>query len=288
MFVNIVNRVQQILKETTYSDNIAYLPNGFSSVSQILKNLAGKKKQWKITVHENEDSYEVALENELKVTVPVRYWADFKARVLTDERYNRDTMVVDLSDTLLETSDDKVDKLYTKLKRGLTNLMNKSPISEVRAHATIWRQLFNVAHYSLAKGTLFRLDSSKDLQAGIESTVNRARGHYLEDRGSIEMIISAIDQERPLNTFDVFDEYEILVATRIHSKYSGVDMVYEGGVTMAFVPFERVYLTNTEVQDEIGVYKDVRVAKNVIYPVGKTFDRGFFKNLKASIDDVVE
>jgi len=288
MFMNMVTRIQKRVEETTYSDNIAYLPNGFSSVSKILKNLAGKKKQWNITVHETDDNYEVAMEGELKVVVPVKYWADFKARVLTDERYDSNAMVIDLSDTLAEAADDKMDKLYTKLKNSFTSLMDKLPISEVRAHAAIWGQLFGVAHYSLAKGTLFQLDSSKVLQAGIESIIKRVRGNYTEDRGSIEMIISAINQERPLNTFDVLDEYEILVAARIHSKYNGVAMVYEGGVTMTFVPFERVYLTNKDVLDEIATYKDVRVAKNVIYPVGKTFDRKFFKNLKASIDDAIE
>jgi len=280
----IIKRVQEV----TTSANIAYLPSGFTTVKKAIKALAKKKQKWGINIIDDQlsESYVVCFEDALNVKVQKKWWKDFLRRILgKDSVVFTDKFMVDLGGYVKEAQEEQMSDLFKELKQALSGLLVQEPISTIDADIMTWLKYFGRRRYTTSASTMLKYES---LDRDLSNLVKQLQTAYKDDRGTIEMIIAAVKERRPLNVFDVFSRYNYLIGSRIYSVREGVGLSFEAYVDMAFVPAESIIVDDKKVASELDDYGIVKVANSVIFPRGKTFRRKYFKLLRGDIDDLEE
>jgi len=97
-------------------------------------------------------------------------------------------------------------------------------------------------------------------------------------------LIRAIEEDRPLNTYEPFSEYEYLAGIRIQSEYAGIIMILELTLNMMMMPTQSLYIESAEVLDELENFRTVKVLKDIVMPVGLMFAPGMFSGIQTIID----
>jgi len=259
------------LDETTDSGSIAYLPDGYTDMKSTIASLGGLKSKWKVEILEQEDNYDVSFEDKLKVIIPKIHYKHFNDNVLKIDGLKE----VSLKEMLREAI--KVD--FKDLTSTLTTTLRKIPsIQNSLELMNAWLSIFSNSEYQPMFGkTLI------NLQKYDESVSNLLKGlskHYGEDKGYIEELVSTIEEGRPLNTIDYINNYDYLVGCRIKSKYEEESFTLSLLVNLALQPTQVIIVDSEDVAEEAKFYKEVKVIKNQIYPVGGTFKPYFFSSLK--------
>ena len=279
-----VDRINERVSETTTSDAIAYLPSGFTNVRKALKTLARMKKHWKIDVVDETDKYKVCFgEGLLEVDVNKEHWADFMAKVLGKKKVvHAGNFEVDLGGYLKEAKDDDIRQASAEFEKSLYRVLMKDPIKQAGENIAIWNKTVQKLKNSTGANVMIKFEDMKNDVKGVTSSVQTI---YEEDRGMLELLTSALQQLRPLGTFEPFDKYEYFVGTRIESTWQKIPLAYETFVDMSFVPHEHIVCEEREVLDELQGVKGIRVATNTIFPTGKQFTAKQIKAVRDAIDD---
>jgi len=281
------NVINKIISETTFQSDISYLPSGFTSIQSILKSMAATKSKWKIQILDDlyYDRKVVEFEDYLRVGVDDKHWDDFKNRVIGSSDVKSE-MTIDLSSYLTEAIKTVVDKAYKELHKSLVNMLyGNREVSETHRHWVGWAIEFPLNVYTASGQILLRVHEYDKACKILESKLMK---EYDDDIGTIEMIADYINNGKPLNTFEVFNDFDYLYGDIVESNYRSVRLAFESVVSMAFVPSERVSIFNAkDILDEIEENDDsVKVSGNSVYPKDKRFDVSFYKTLKSIIEEV--
>jgi hypothetical protein len=278
-----INIRGQTLNEDTTEDAVAFIPAHLGAVKAKVADLAKKKKDWKIEILETEIDREVSFENSLRINIPNEHWDSFCS--IFDSKPNNNAYL-NLNSLLNETLEDEMKDLRRDLRVSLANLYDKTEFERVNKSITTWVWRFRVVNYDSAK--LKTPITYENRKKDIQLLYNKLLEVYGGDRGNMEMLISAIKQRRPLNTFEVFKDYEVLYATKIHSEYKKFHLYFTAHVDNDYHIQETINIPDSELADKIvEESNEVKVVRGTVYPKGGVFTNTFLRLLSDTIEEIV-
>jgi len=278
------------LKELTTQADITYLPSGFVSIKKMMQTLARLKKDWGIKILENEKQYLVEFEDSLRISIDKEHWPHFLTTVLSSNRIavSPDCNVADLSGYLKEAQVNVLEVALQEITLRIKKMFQTSPLSDALVITNSWSSLFGVVEFSDYSAAIFRVDrvgrGQLPLGKQIEKIMDEISKSYGDDLGSLQMMASALREKTPMNTFAVFDEYDYLYGAKLVSRYRGVLLVFEVNVSMGWSTSQSIYVTDPYLLNKLGEYRDVKVIKNVVFPLGKVFSYKFLQSLRTELD----
>jgi hypothetical protein len=188
---------------------------------------------------------------------------------------------------LPEARSEDVHGLYDRLTHVLTiDLRENRQVKRTLVLMNYWLTVFKNSKFLPMSGQVVIQLNTYD--KSIRDLVNRIQNIHTDDIGNLEMMIDTIQDDRPLNAYEPFAEYDYLVGCRVQSEHNGVVLILELTVNMAMVPTQSIYIESQEVLDEIEGYKTVKVLKDMVFPVGEMFRPAIFNNIRDIIDETME
>jgi hypothetical protein len=270
-------RERKLYEDTTMGD-IAYLPSALGVVRSALGGLAKKKRQWNIEVLEVEKGSKVHFEDALCIYVPKECWEDF-AMMFKDPLHKG---VVTLDEYLQEAIDAELADRRKEIEPQITRVFEEDTFRTLDKSVQMWRARFGINNNKTSDVVVAVENKRRD----VRKLVGELFRNYGNDLGNLDLLIKAFRNHQPLNAFAVFKNYDYLYGTRMYSSYEGVQMVFEGTVDMSYSLGESIAIIDgDEILDELEDYGGVRVVRNLLYPVRKTFDPDFFGYLAEVIEE---
>lgn len=269
---------------TTTAD-IAYLPSGFrKTLAPMIKKLMKKKKKDKLDVQILDrvvsPNIDVLVDGELKIAVPRMYWKDFRRRFkwMFEEGHKI---------ALKESLEEELEIDMMALRKELDDMWDREPLKGFDDEIQTVRRTFKLSYIPANEKAVFDY-RIYDMQ--VEKFLNKVKQTYKDDRGYIEMLISAIHNRRPVGKF-IEDIYGGGVgnwmAVSLKGEYSSVPMVFDGIIDSSWVEVSKFKIFDDDVVAEIAGYKSFKVVGWVVYPKAKRFTPSMIKQLKEIIDDTV-
>jgi len=272
-----------VLNEVTTMGAISYLPSHLGMVKAKIADLAKKKKDWQIEILEDEGSKEVSFEDELRVIVPNEHWDSFCS--IFDGTLDNNAYL-NLNTILNETMEEEMETLRRELRVALASLYDGPEFRQLNQSSSTWRWRFGVVRY-VTKEKIKSPVTQENRLEDIQVLYRRLLEQYGEDRGGLEMMIEAIKEKSPLNTFRIFKDYDFLYATRIFSRYQKVEMYFEATVDTAYYLNETILIPkDEELLDKIEEEsQEVKVVRSIVYPKGGKFTSKFLRILSDIIEE---
>lgn len=268
------------MKEETTMSNITFLPTHLGTVKAAIATLSKFKLDWNIEILENDDNREVRFEDALIVTVPNEHWDAFLR--IFDKKELSNNNFLNLRTILKEAMEDEVRELLLSLKPELIRAFTNPPFDDLEKDANNWRARFGVVGLRRQDVVVSYGSKKVDLKK-LYMSLGKV---YKNDKGNLEMLIDAFKNKEPLSTFVVFKKHDYLYGAKIHSRFRGVNLVFEATIDMSFTTSETVYVSSIEVIDDVEAdIGSVKVVGNVIYPKGMRFEGNFYRRLKDAIED---
>lgn len=173
--------------------------------------------------------------------------------------------------------------LRSDLKVELNKLFNGEAFLLLENHFASWKSTFGIQSLRTNKVAV----PIEDKRHGIQRIYGQLIREYGNDKGNLEMLISAIQDGRPLGQFEVFNKFDNLFGSRVESKVDGVKVVFEVTIDFIYDPTQTIYIDNPEVLDSVEEqFKNViKRSKNLLFPVGGKFKIGFYNQLRSIIED---
>jgi hypothetical protein len=274
--------VNHIMEDTTTSADIAYLPGGFEPVQQWFKKLKKTKAKWGTTVIDAPSMYEVQFEHELTVRVPKEHWEEFSSHV---GGLKVGMNEVDLGQYVMEAKAEEFGYLWTDIEDALGSIFENKVVLDTNDDVQSWMGIFGGAPMNVSREAAMDF-STTDADADI--ILKRIRKEYAEEPGDLQMLIDALKDKKPLRSFDVLNDYDYLIGSRIESGTEYGKIIFEAFVDLLFKPTEKIYVENEAVLEALEEEHGVKVVKKNIYPVGDKFPAGFFQKIKTVIKDMEE
>jgi len=193
------------------------------------------------------------------------------------------SLAAQFHESLEEAMDEDMTKLREDLKPSLTRLFEGDPFHFVERDALLWKSRFGVDRYLTAGAPLVSVEKKvRDLQKLAGTLLQK----YGNDRGYLEMLIEAMAEREPLNSFDGFKANDYLYGTRMHSSHEGVEMVFEAALDPLYNVSETIYVGDTDVLDRWEeLARGIKRVGNVVYPKGERFTPGLLQLLEHAIID---
>lgn len=274
----------RILNETTGSDAVSFIPAHLGMVKAKVADLAKKKKDWKIEILEQDDIREVNFEDSYRISVPNEHWDSFCSifdSAPTNNKY------LNLNSLLNETMEEEMQDLRRELRVALSHMYDEAEFRQLNQDSGIWRWRFGVVKY-VTKKKISAPVTQENKAEDIQKLYGRLLDEFGEDKGNLEMIIEAVNDKSPLNTFDIFKHYDHVYATRVFSRYHGVKLYFEAVIDNTYHLSETIFVPkNRELLDKIQEEsREVKVVRTVIYPKGGRFTSRFLRVLSDTIEDL--
>lgn len=273
----------QAKNETTSMDAVAFLPAHLGTVKARVKALAKKKLDWNIEILEQDDTREVWFEKDFHVIIPNEHWEVFCSifdRELDNNSY------LNLRNILNEALEDEMKDLRRELKVALAHLFDSPDFKKADRIVGAWQWRFPTISYDTRQKLSVAI-SHEDKKNDIQDVYGKLLEAYGEDRGNLEMLIGALGDKRPLNTFAVLKGYDNIYGTRIHSRYEGVELYFESLLDMNYQLSQSIFTTSKEL---IGIIEEesneIKLVGSVIYPKGGVFTFRFLRLLMDVIEDL--
>lgn len=273
--MDLMNKLLYRSDEATTMSNITYLPSGLSAVKSAIQVLAMKKKDWNIDILEQEKGRQVVFEDEYSIFVPHTYWNDFTA--LFDDCLASGQ--VSLDKYLREAMAEDMEELKEDLKPALTRMFNNDAFRQLDKTVNQWRSRFGVKTYQRTDSLVRFEDKLRDIQ----KLTAKLFDVYGRDRGNLELLLEAIRNGDPLNSFHVFRQRDFLYGTRVYSAYARIPLIFEATIDMAHMLAQSIVVNDSDVLDDLQGNRGVKVVRTVIYPVGESFDPRFFQELQDAV-----
>lgn len=278
--MDILNKVLYKTDEATTMSDITYLPSGLGAVKAMIRTLARKKQDWNIDILEQEEGRQVMFEDDISIFVPHVYWNEFTQ--LFDDCLASGH--VGLAKYLKEAMEEDIEELREELKPALTRMFNNDAFRQLDRTINQWRSRFGVKEYQQTN-TLVRFE---DKMRDIQKLTAKVFDVYGRDRGNLELLLEAVRNGDPLNSFQIFRQRDFLYGTRINSAYMRIPLIFEATVDMAHMLTQSIVVEDQDVLDDIQGNRDIKVVRNIVYPVGEAFDRRFFSELQDAIQGPLE
>ena len=271
------------LNETTSMDAVSFLPSHLGMVKADISGLAKKKKDWKIEILEQDEVKEITFEDSYRIKVPNEHWDSFCSMF---DNVPENNSYLNLNSLLNETMEEEMKDLRRELRVALANLYDESEFEKLEESASTWRWRFGVTGYS-TRSKVSAPVTYENRRKDIQNLYDRLVKFYGEDRGNLEMLIEALKNKDPLNTFNIFKNYDYLYGTRMHSKYHGVRLYFECLVDTNYHTTETIYSPDDDLMGKISEEsQEVKVVRHVIYPKGGVFTPRFLRLLSDTIEDL--
>lgn len=271
------------MSEDTTMDAVAFLPAHLGTVKARAADLAKKKLDWHIEILENEDNREIWFEKEFHLVVPNEHWEIFCS--IFDSVPCNNTHL-NLKGLLNETIEEEMEDLRRELKVSFARMFDSAEFRRMDKIANTYKWRFPTKAYETRKklSVAIRHENRKN---DIQDMYRKLLEAYGEDRGNLELFISAVQSGEPLNSFDVLKGYDQLYGTRVISRYEDVRLVFESIVDMTGQLTQSISITDPELLSKIEEEStEVKVVKNVIYPNGGAFTSRFLRVLSDTIEDL--
>lgn len=270
-----------MLGPVTASGNpsVAYLPGGFATMKNMLNSLSTIKKKWKIEVLEKSGYYNLSFEDAFRVSIPKRAYEEFNSKVVNVIGKKE----IDLTEMINEARTEIIHNLYDKLTRALTvDLRENSQVKRTLVLMNYWLSVFKDSKFLPMRGqTAIQLNT---YDSDVRVIIDRMQNIYTDDIGNLQILIDTIKDDRPLNGYTPFSEYDYLVSCRIQTNYNGIVMILEMSVNMAMVATQSIYIESEKVLEELEAYRTVKVLKDIVLPITQMFRPSIFNNIKDIID----
>jgi hypothetical protein len=263
--------------------SVAYLPGGFANTKNMIRALAPVKKKWKIKVLEKDDDFHVMFEDALSIVVPRMVYDEFNDKVIAVKGKKG----IDLAEMITEARSENIHKLYDRLAHVLTiDMRENRQVKRTLVLMNYWLSVFPNSKFLPMSGQVAVQLNTYD--KSIRGLAKRIQNIHTDDIGTLEMMIKTIQDDRPLNAFEPFQEYDYLVGARIQSEYEGIIMIAEFTVNMGMIATNSIYIESQDVLDELESYRTIKVVKDMIFPIGEMFKPALFNNIRDVIDGVDE
>ena len=271
------------VNETTSMDAVAFLPAHLGTVKARAADLAKKKLDWHIEILEQEDSREVWFENDYRISVPNEHW-DVFCSIFDSVPTNN--VHLNLKGLLNETAEEELKDLRRELKVVLAKVFDSTEFKKMDRIVNSWKWRFPTISFT-SREKLSVAITHEDRKNDIQELYGRLLEVYGEDRGNLEMLISAVQSGEPLSAYEILQGYDNMYGTRIHSRYEGVNLHFESLVDMAGQLTQSFFTDNKDLLAAIEEEsREVKVVKSVIYPIGGSFTFRFLKLLSDVIEDL--
>jgi hypothetical protein len=269
------------MQTTSGSPSVDYLPGGFSTMKNMMRSLSPVKKKWKLEVLENEKGYNVKIEDAMNIIVPKTAYDEFNTKVYPVKGKKE----LDLTEMINEARSEDIHGLYDRLTHALTvDIRENRQVKRTLVLMNYWLTVFKNSKFLPMSGQVAIQLNTYD--KSVRDLINRIQKIHADDIGNLEMLIDTLQEDRPLNAYEPFAEYDYLVGCRIQSEYEGIILILELTVNMAMVPTQSIYIESQEVLDEMQYYRTVKVLRDMMFPVGEMFQPAIFNNVKDVIDAV--
>lgn len=263
--------------------SVAYLPGGFAHARNVIQALAPIKKKWDVKVLEKDGNHHVMFEDAISFVIPNMQYDEFNNKVISV----RDKKEVDLAEMINEARSEEIHKLYDRLTHVLTvDIRQNRQVKRTLVLMNYWLTIFRSSKFLPMSGQVAIQLNTYD--KSIRALARRIQNIHTDDVGTLEMLIKTIQDDRPLNSFEPFQEYDFLVGCRIQSEYEGVVMIAEFTVNMAMIATNSIYIESQAVLDDLEPYRTVKVVNDMVFPVGEMFKPALFNNIRDIIDDLEE
>ena len=276
------------LEETTYSDAIAYLPGGFSSVQKVMRTLSKQKDKWKIQVLERGDKLIYDFEGVQRIIVDKKDRGDFLKKILKNAGSMIDpaNFVMDMRYYLEEARDEEMAKARKDLEAAFASRLVQPDIRDLRDRVKAWRKLFGADKVETPRRVL--LEASKEsLAADIRNLIDMVERRYRNDLGTVQMIAAAIEEGRPLSTFDVFNGYDSLIGTVLTTNRPPAGpMTYESIMDLGGNVVESIRYKDPDLDEVFDNMAGIKQVGDVVYPTAGTFDLRFMNELLYELDSM--
>lgn len=277
----LISAVFQEIKEQTTMSDVAFLPSTVGAVKSSIFSLAKMKSDWDIELIETDKEKKVKFGDSLSITVPSQYWGDFSKAYGISKAGK-----ISLQHLLKEAIDEEFEKLRDELKPSLTKFYDHDDFVTLENQVGLWRSFFGIVKQEKIDTAVSVSNKEKDIQFLITKLLKV----YGKDRGGLELLLSALDTRRQLSTFDVFEKFDYLYATKLLGVYRKVRIMYEGGVDMDYQFSQSIMVDSDEEEliERLDELPDSKIVKNVIYPTGSVFNKGFYRAFKNLIKDTID
>ena len=273
--MNLMDKMLYRTNETTTMSNVTFLPSGFGHIRTMIQTLAKKKQDWNIDILEKDDGRHVIFEDDLSIIVPYQYWNDFST--MFDDCLASGH--VGLGKYLREAMDSEIDELKEELKPLLTEMFNSDSSRQLDRTVNQWRSRFGVKKYMPTNSLVRFEDKLRDIQ----KLTAKVLDVYGQDIGNLQLLLEALRNGDPLNSFQVFRQRDYVYGTRVYSESSRVPLILEATVDMAHMLTQSIVVEDSEVLDELQTIRGIKVVRNVVYPAGESFDPRFFRELQDAV-----
>jgi hypothetical protein len=207
---------------------------------------------------------------------------DYKLHHQTKESNKVDTVRL-----LTEALEDDLSDLRKELKVELTKMFHDKEFADVKRAVDVWKSTFSPVKFKTQNVAVRCENEAHDIQKLYGDLLRE----YGKDKGGLEMLITAIQERRPLNQFEVFkNKFEFLYGSRVQGSHEHVKLVFEGTVNFIIDWAQSIYVSDPEVLEAVeDEFKStIKRSKNVLYPRGGSFKPDFFMALRKKIDEVIE
>jgi len=184
---------------------------------------------------------------------------------------------------LREAINKDLKSLRSDFKVQLNKLFDGESFLLLGNHLSSWKATFGVSAFRTNKVAVPVENKSR----GIQNIYGKLLREYGKDKGNLEMLISAIQDGRPLGQFSVFDKFDNLFGSRTESIVDGIKVIFEETIDFILDLSQSIYISDPEVLDLVEEeFKGlIKRSKNVIFPIGGKFKIGFYSHLKSVIED---
>ena len=263
--------------------SVAYLPGGYATTKNMLRSLAPVKKKWRIKVLEQDDDFHVMFEDALSIVVPKLMYDEFNTKVIAVKGKKG----IDLAGIINEARSEDIHKLYARLAHVLNvDMRENRQVKRTLVLMNYWLAVFRNSKFLPMSGQVAIQLNTYD--KSIRGLAKRIQNIHTDDVGTLQMIIKTIQDDRPLNAFEPFQEYDYLIGCRIQSEYEGIVLISEFTVNMGMVATNSIYIESQDVLDELEAYRTIKIVKDMVFPIGEMFKPALFNNIRDVIDDLAE
>lgn len=136
---------------------------------------------------------------------------------------------------------------------------------------------------SFSKFNLRYLTSSTSVAKyqSLTTDLNILKEKLANDAGELELILSALKGKRSVKVYDPFSGYENFFSVRLESTISGVDLIYNGEISLSYTTLENLYVSDFDIEEEIiKNISGLKSAREMIYPNGGIFRGRVFDEIK--------
>jgi len=278
---DLIESIFKGISEQTTMGDISYLPSTVGAVRSSMFSIAKMQSDWDVEIIENDKEKKVCFGDYLSVTVPTRYWDEFSSTYGVSKSGK-----VSLKNLLREAIDEEFQRLRDELKPALTKFYEYDDFTTLENQVDLWRSFFGIVRQEKIKTAVTVHNKEKDIQY----LVSKLLKVYGDDRGNLELLISALEERKILSSFEIFNEFDYLYGTKLLSIYKRIPIIYEGTIDIDYQLSQSIAVDKkeTELIDRLDELSNVVVVKNVIYPNGPVFNKGFYRSLKNLIKDVID